>query len=99
MNMPRPIASMIRVNTANSRQRVSGVPSAASTIDTIIATTMPARSIKSANAIVIKHQSSNSAVGNRFDLPGAGDILLAQRGTATFIYDAATGFWELISTN
>jgi hypothetical protein len=52
-----------------------------------------------ADAIVIKHQSGGSTAGNKFDLPGAGDIILAPKGTATFIYDQTLGFWELVSTN
>jgi hypothetical protein len=51
------------------------------------------------NGIIVKHQSSQSSVGNRFDLPGASEIILGPRGTATFIYDQAAGFWELVSTN
>ena len=50
------------------------------------------------DAIVIKHHGT-STPGNQFDLPGASDIILAQQGKVTFIYDNASGFWELQSTN
>ena len=43
---------MNAANIAYSPQRVSGVPSAASVMETIMATTMPARSTSSANAAV-----------------------------------------------
>lgn len=56
-------------------------------------------SAASADIIVIRHHNGSSTSGNQFDLPGGGDIILAQRGTATFIYDVVTGYWELTSTN
>ncbi|HWF44182.1 MAG TPA: hypothetical protein VG537_06040 [Candidatus Kapabacteria bacterium] len=49
--------------------------------------------------IVIKNHSSQSLGGNQFDLPGGADIILSQRGMATFIYDETSGYWELVSTN
>ena len=53
----------------------------------------------STNPIVLRNQNGASAPADQFDLPGGADILLAQRGTATFIYDATLQFWELVSTN
>jgi hypothetical protein len=53
----------------------------------------------SLKVIVIKHQSSSSSVGNRFDLPGGADIYLAQKGRVTFIYDAANTAWAYHSSN
>jgi hypothetical protein len=52
-----------------------------------------------ADPIVIRNHSSQSLGGNQFDLPGGDDIILSQRGMATFIYDQASGYWELVSTN
>jgi hypothetical protein len=52
-----------------------------------------------AQGIVIKHNNSQSLVGNRIDLPGASDIILGPKGVATFIYDVTTQHWELVSTN
>ncbi len=52
-----------------------------------------------ADPIVVKHQSGLSSSGNKIDLPGGADIILSARGTATFIYDSALGYWELLSTN
>jgi hypothetical protein len=52
-----------------------------------------------AQNIVIKHQNAGSLAPNRFDLPGGADILLAQKGVATFAYDTADSFWKLVSTN
>ncbi len=52
----------------------------------------------SVNAIVIQSRTG-SASGNQFDLPGGDDIILGQKGSATFIYDQASGYWELVSTN
>lgn len=53
----------------------------------------------STSAIIIRNQNPASMPADQFDLPGGADIVLAQRGTATFIYDAALHFWELVSTN
>ena|GEM_PF-2683760 len=53
----------------------------------------------SPNAIMIKNQNPASAPPDQFDLPGGSDILLGQKGAATFIYDAALHYWELMSTN
>lgn len=53
----------------------------------------------SIQVIVIKHQNTNSSVGNRFDLPGGADIYLAQKGRVTFIYDAANTAWAYHSSN
>jgi len=53
----------------------------------------------SSDAIVIKHHSGQSSLGNQFDLPGASDIILGARGTATFTYDQTAGYWNLTSTN
>jgi hypothetical protein len=53
----------------------------------------------SANTIVIKNQDASSSASNQFDLPGGADILIAQKGAVTLIYDAALHFWELVSTN
>ena len=46
------MAIMISANRQYSRQRVSGVPSAASVIDTSMVTTRPSRSMSSAKATV-----------------------------------------------
>lgn len=51
------------------------------------------------DAITIKHQNASSAPANRFDLPGASDVIIAYRGSATFMYDATTEYWVLTSTN
>jgi hypothetical protein len=53
-----------------------------------------------AQTIVIKNQDAGSTTAaNRFDLPGGGDILLGQRGPATFVYDTIDARWKLVSTN
>ena len=53
----------------------------------------------SANPIILRNQNGASSSNDQFDLPGNADIMLAQKGTATFIYDATLHFWELVSTN
>ncbi len=50
-------------------------------------------------AITLKSLNGSSASGNQFDLPGNTDVILAPKGSATFIFDAADGHWTMISTN
>ena len=50
MNMPTPMTTMMNAKAVYSRQRVSGVPSAASVIETSIVATNPNRSMSNAKA-------------------------------------------------
>jgi hypothetical protein len=50
----------------------------------------------SGNTITIKHESASSTAANRFNLPGAVDLALSQRGAAWFLYNANTDRWEMI---
>jgi hypothetical protein len=47
--------------------------------------------------IVIRNQNTNSADGNRFDLPGGEDFYLMQKAEVTFIYNGAA--WAYYSGN
>jgi hypothetical protein len=52
----------------------------------------------SSNPIRLKHRGASNS-GNQFDLPGGEDVILGQRGSATFIYDSTAGYWEFITSN
>jgi hypothetical protein len=51
------------------------------------------------NPIVCTNHDPGSASADQFDLPGGMPIILGLKGAATFIYDAAVSYWELLSTN
>jgi hypothetical protein len=49
------------------------------------------------NNIVLKHESSSSAVANRILTPSAGDLTLAAAKSAHLWYDSASSRWRVLS--
>jgi hypothetical protein len=49
--------------------------------------------------IMINSQMGPAPSSEQFNLPMQQPIILGQQGSATFIYDITSGYWELLSTN
>jgi hypothetical protein len=97
---PTASTTYIRIsNTSGGAINVDGINTAGVSDGRVV--TIVNVSATPAETIMLKNQTlgGGMSVGEEFQLPGNTDILLGQLGAATFIYDATSGFWELVSTN
>lgn len=89
-------ASILRMNASTTGIDITGMAAPTSGLSRLV--TIQHVGTSAANDLTLIHQSASSAIGNRFVLPAAADLVIPIGGSVTLRYDVTLTKWLVMST-